>query len=282
MEAVRRVQTGDGVSLGVRVQGHGRRGRVLLLHAMMADGRSLDRPAGAGLASTLAAAGYEVWRPDLRGRGLSGPTVAEGGSWSYEDLVDHDVPALIRAAREAGEEPLTVVGHSLGGHVTAASIAAGHPAPDALVLVAANAWRRGWERRVGARLAKAATIRAFDGIAATFGHIPARRARFGPVDEAGVYARDLARYWVEDRWGPRAGGDWEKPWSGRMLCVVGAGDRLMARPDGAVAFARAVGRPEVWVVGEGRYGVPVSPGHMGLVTDPACRPWWERLAAWIG
>ena len=48
-------------------------GVVLLSHAMMANRRSLDRPTGRGLASTLNLRGFVTYALDVRGHGRSGP-----------------------------------------------------------------------------------------------------------------------------------------------------------------------------------------------------------------
>jgi hypothetical protein len=67
------------------------------------------------------------------------------------------------------------------------------------------------------------------------------------------------------------------------LSVLGAGDALLARPDGAVAWSRHLGPrgAEVWLVGDGAYGVEARPGHMGLLTDPAAAGWWSALVGWL-
>ena len=98
------------------------RGAVLLLHAMMVNRGTMDRR-GKGLASILAARGWQVYVADFRGHGGSGPNVKDGGGWSYDDLVRYDVPALVAAIRQRHEPgfPLFIVGHSLGGHVALAS-----------------------------------------------------------------------------------------------------------------------------------------------------------------
>src|SRR5439155_4099847 len=83
----------------------------------MANRRSLDRPAGRGLASTLTEAGFVTYALDVRGHGRSGPHPAEGADWTYDDVVFKDLPAAIWfvRSREAGL-PLAVVGHSLTAH----------------------------------------------------------------------------------------------------------------------------------------------------------------------
>lgn len=74
--------------------------RALMLHGLGSDGRTLWR-----LADHLAAGGWWVWCPDLRGHGSS-PTAAHFGL----DAFAADVAAL-------GSRWDLVVGHSLGGSI---------------------------------------------------------------------------------------------------------------------------------------------------------------------
>lgn len=277
-------RTPDGVSLGWRRRDPvgPARGTVLALHAMMVDSRTLDRPDRPCVAATLQGAGWRVLSADFRGRGLS--PVPRGADWSYADLVLRDVPTLLRAARATGPGPVVVVGHSLGGHVTAASLASGVAQADALALVAANVWLGALEPSLPRRLRKAATLRAFDGVARVAGGMPARRLGIGPVDEARGYATDLAATMRRGWWGTRDGRiDWWRGLAGVDTPVsawIATGDRLLAHLDGAAAFAAQAGGEAV-VVGQGGAGVDGDPDHMGIVTDPACAPAWSRLAAWL-
>ena len=74
---------------------------AVTLHAMMVSRRTMDRPAGKGLASALAEGGLAVANVDFRAHGESGPRVSEGGLATYDDFVVHDIPAAIGAARAA-------------------------------------------------------------------------------------------------------------------------------------------------------------------------------------
>jgi pimeloyl-ACP methyl ester carboxylesterase len=77
-------------------------------------------PTGVSLEGYLAAAGFEVWRADLRGQGES---MAVGGSDNYtlEDLALTDVRVVLEAAGERtlctarGTHKVDVIGCSLGG-----------------------------------------------------------------------------------------------------------------------------------------------------------------------
>ena len=64
--------TVDGVTLRIDKVGRGER-RVLLLHAMMTDGRYFGARKDGGFAQSLADAGLEVYVADFRGHGRSTP-----------------------------------------------------------------------------------------------------------------------------------------------------------------------------------------------------------------
>src|SRR5258706_5985265 len=74
-------------------------GVVVLAHAMMARRVEFERPRGRGLARFFAARGWRTIAFDFRGHGDSGAGAAEGGSWTYDDLVKHDLPAVVECAR---------------------------------------------------------------------------------------------------------------------------------------------------------------------------------------
>jgi predicted alpha/beta hydrolase len=270
---------------------HGKpRGAALLLHAMMVDRRSMDRPPESGFGSRLAEHGFEVFLADFRGRGLSGPSVSKGGRWGYDDLVRYDVPAFVRAVRaQSPGLPVVVVGHSLGGHVTVASVAAGTcmPPPDAIVGLSANVWMPGLETSLPRKMAKAASMAAFLAATRRHGRFPSREVGMGPVEEAAPYVEDLCRFWRTDRWESRDRIDDYLAGMGRvrvpMLSVIGRADRLMAHPAGAAGWARRVGAEgaTTWLLGREDFGLTHDPGHMDLVTDVRSRPAWDAIAAWM-
>src|SRR5690349_4674063 len=142
-------RTADGVTLRIdRVRAVGeRRGVLVCLHAMMTDGRYFGARRPDSFAATVAAAGFDVLVADLRGHGASVPPRAGPDDWSFDDLVELDLPAIVgAAARAAGcaPEALALLGHSLGGLVAAAALGTGRiPSPRALVLASASVWLHG-------------------------------------------------------------------------------------------------------------------------------------------
>lgn len=267
--------TSDGCELGVKVtEPVGTvRGEVLLLPAMMVDVRSLDRPPGRGLASVLAEQGLRVHRADLRGRGMS-----PMGDFRYEDLVYEDLPALVEALKDPW-----VVGHSLGGHVAAASWGAGCIDPHGLVGLGANIWMPSLEPSRRRRLAKGAVMLAARASVRAFGGLAAKRINLGPVDEPRSYGEDLTRFWSTDAWEDRAGRDWLAGLAsieGPVLMVTSEGDRLLAHPDGAGNWARHIPGAEIWRLRDGDHGIE-APGHMELAIDDTSAPVWRAMAAWM-
>lgn len=110
----RRIDLGD-VSLEVAEAGEGGR-PVLLVHGFTAD-----RDEIAGVADALAAEGWHVVAPDLRGHGASDHPPSEG-AYSFEILAAD----LLRLADALGWDRFTLVGHSMGGGV-AQLVALDHP-----------------------------------------------------------------------------------------------------------------------------------------------------------
>lgn len=260
-------------------------GVVVLGHAMMVNRRTMDKPKGKGLASVLAASGLAVVMPDLRGHGQSGPLAAEGGRWSYDDLVYYDTPALASFARRRfPARPLCLAGHSLFGHVSAAFSGRSPEPPEALVLLAANIWLPGLEPSYLRWLAKRATLEALLPISRRVGYTPAKRTGFGSEDEPLDYFEQFLVWARGGRWCSRSGEDFLQGLSryrGKTLSMVGAGDSLNCRPVCAKNFAQHLGGSvDFRVVGRAS-GLSFDPGHMALLTDARSAPAWSEVARWI-
>ena len=267
------------------------RGAALLGHAMMVDRRSMDRPEGGGFASHLAAGGWDVYLPDLRGRGASGPRAEDGGSWTYDDIILRDLPACLEAVRARHPQgPVYVVGHSLCGHasVAAAGVGAYRRPPDGHVLLSANMWTPDLEPSWWLRRKKGAAVLAFRVFSFLFGRFPSRRLGMGPVDEPKDYVADIHRIWTSGRWGSRDGRyDFTAALPnvhGGILSLIGQGDSLLAHPVGARRWVDGfgAGRVDFHVLGEGDLGLPFDPDHMTLVTDARSRPAWDFVLEWMG
>ena len=120
--------TGDGWRLALtRFPAQGAaRGPVLLCHGLGSNRHSFDFSDDVSLARWLAGRGWDVWCLELRGYGLSQKAPFFGYDWSFDTLLEQDVPAAIRHVRErCGGAPVRFVGHSMGGILLLAHLASG-------------------------------------------------------------------------------------------------------------------------------------------------------------
>lgn len=272
------VRTTDGWTLrGERLSDRSAPAVVVLGHAMFVDRRTMDRPPGGGLASTLSKMGLDVISLDVRGHGESGPSAEQGARWTYDDIVRHDVPAFVRAGREVAEgRPVVLLGHSLVGH--AGLIGAGldpESAPDALVVYAPNVWSRDIPASPIVRLGQRATMLAWRAVTTLRGRFDPSPFGLGRTVESFGYVGEFTSF-VEEGIGDyaialeRARLD--------VLCVSSTRDRVFAPSRSVVRFVGLAKNADIeMILLEG----DDAPDHMGLVTDPRSRGLWETTARWI-
>ena len=272
------VRTQDGVWLALRrfEAARPRRGVLLAMHAMFANGAYFDRPRGQGFATALSRGGFETFVLDFRGHGLS-ETPRRG--WTLDDYARLDLPAALRAIEaECGAEPaeVTWLGHSLGGLVSLAALASqSAPPPRALVLATTNIWRRPPPLR-------RALIELLDGTARLFGRAPIRALGVGTDDEQAVYTRQLSSF---VRTGRFASADLRIDYDAALgkialpvLTIAGGGD-LLCRPDEARDLSRrltAATHEEIVVSRAAGYAFDAT--HFSLWTSARAHRVWEEIA----
>jgi predicted alpha/beta hydrolase len=262
-------RTVDGVLLRVdRVPAAGvRRGAVVCLHAMMTDGRYFGARRGGSFAAELAASGLDVYVADFRGHGHSVPPHAGEDDWSFDDLVELDLPAILQLAAEAsGLAPaqLTIIGHSLGGLVASAALGIGKiPAPKCLVLAATSVW-------LGETVPRRAIMAAYRGVTTLFGRAPIRALRAGTADESASYVGQLTSWSMQGRWTSLRGVDYMvalETITAPTFAFAGAGD-WMCKPSDADAIARRIRTcAPLRIVGR-KHGDRLDPDHFQLFTRP--------------
>lgn len=278
-------RTVDGVTLRIdRVRAAGERtGVVVCLHAMMTDGRYFGARREGSFAATLAAHGLDVLVADFRGHGRSQPPTAGPDDWSFDDLVELDLPAIIAtAAAESSCAPneLTLVGHSLGGLVATAALGTARiAAPRLLVLPATSIWLLGAD----GSLRRRAMMAVYRQTTLALGRAPIRALRVGTADEARTYVQQLTGWARSARWTSLRGIDYAaaaKTITTPVLPLAGEGD-WMCTPDDARAFAaHFTAAAELRVVGRA-HGDAFDPDHFQLFTRAELEPLWQELAAQI-
>jgi len=89
---------------------------ILMLHGLLEDGTIFYSRQGHGLAHYLAEQGFDVFIPDLRGKGRSWPPVRSWASYRIGDAVNLDIPAILDTISNLkGHLPTFWVTHAWGG-----------------------------------------------------------------------------------------------------------------------------------------------------------------------
>jgi alpha-beta hydrolase superfamily lysophospholipase len=122
---------------------------MLIVHAI-AEHSGRYQHVGSGLADV----GVDVAAIDLRGNGGSGGTRAHVERWS--DYLDDVESGLAAVRASAGERPVVLLGHSLGGLIVLDYATSGRPAPDLLVLAspALDSTIPGWKKALARALSR--------------------------------------------------------------------------------------------------------------------------------
>jgi alpha-beta hydrolase superfamily lysophospholipase len=273
--------TVDGVTLRIdRVRAASPRGTVVCLHAMMTDGRYFGARREGSFAAAIAEAGFDVLVPDFRGHGRSRPPTAGADDWSFDDLVELDLPAIVAAAARASScapEQLVLLGHSLGGLVATAALGTGRIAPPRLlVLPAVSVWLLGPH----GPLRRRAIMSVYRAAATLLGKAPIRALRAGTADEPRTYVRQLTGWSRAARWTSMRGVDYTAAAQNvdvPCLPFSGAGDWMCTPADARAFVGHLRCAAGVRIVGRA-HGDAIDPDHFELFTRPELRPLWRDVA----
>ncbi len=98
------------------------------------------------LAARLRQQGWTAALADLRGHGSHSVRASRTVDFGYADMLQNDWPAIVEAVRSRfSDRPLYLLGHSLGGQLSALHLARHPAAADGLILVAScSVYYRGW------------------------------------------------------------------------------------------------------------------------------------------
>jgi predicted alpha/beta hydrolase len=234
---------------------------------MMTDGRYFGARRDGSFAATLADRGLDVYVADFRGHGRSVPPHAGHDDWTFDDLVELDLPPIMQLASERSELPvdqLAILGHSLGGLAACAAISGRRiPSPRVLGLAATSVW-------LGETTSRRAIMAAYRGVTALFGRAPIKALRAGTADESAGYVGQLTSWAMQGRWTSLRGVDYMvalETITTPTFAFSGAGD-WMCKPADAEAIARRIRTCEPLRVVGRKYGDRLDPDHFQLFTRP--------------
>ena len=267
-KTVAHLVTPDGVRVTLHSAGNPDNPPVLLIPGTFSNSTFWFGTRGVGFARTLADAGYYACALDPRGHGDSARPQRDQ-DWDIDDWARLDVPTALKAVATP-DQPAFIIGHSAGGAVALAALAAEmglHAYVRGLVVIGTPLpWLQPW-RGVGAWLIRATSK--------MLGHFPARILRIGPENELpGVMTQwmtwNLKGHWIGDD-----GNDYTAGLSTihcPFLAIAGTGDRFFAPPEACRGLFDLVGSPNKRFMLFGRSeGHAEDFDHVGMVVSRAAR-----------
>ena len=248
------------------------RPRVLLVPGTFSNHTFWLGTRGVGFARTLSDAGYDAYVLDPRGHGFSARP-SKTDKWDIDDWAREDVPTALRAIATR-DNPAFIIGHSAGGAVVLAALAAEPELRDlvrAVVTIGTPVpWLQPW-RGAGAWLLKAVSL--------ALGRFPARLLRLGPEDELPHVMSQWMNWNIKGHWTGDDGTDYSAGFENLhmpFLMIAATADRFFAPPHACEGLFKMIGSSrKQFEVFEGLDHVSV------LVSKRARTEVWPRILQFL-
>ena len=281
---VYRIKTEDDVEIAVTRLGDGSfaGAPVVLVHGTFCQRSFWVSDKGRGLGPFLRERGYDVWIPEVRGHGRS-PRDRRYRTWTAEDQMQFDLPAVQRLVTAERAERAHWVGHSWGGVAILGAIGGGwltEAQMESMVVLGANITEGDvWLKRPLPRAAAWALL-------SVLGHVPAGLVGLGPEPESRGYMLDFFR-WKGPRpsWQTKDGHDY---WAGihrattPLLTFAAANDEMDPVPGCRFMFDAYGADDKEWVLLGLEQGFSKDYGHVEMiVSKSASVEVWPRIADWL-
>lgn len=249
---------------------------VLMIHGSVENGKIFySEKKAKGLAPYLARQGYDVYVPDLRGRGLSKPTINKHNNHTQNDLITQDIPACINKIEELkGKQLIHAIGHSWGGVLLLAYFARFNDLRlKSFVFfgtkrrITVQSFEKFWKINLAWRLLG-------NLYASTKGYLPAKQLKMGSDNEPRGHFRNTdvwirKKAWIDTEDGFNYGEALKKVDVPPTLYMTGSGDTLLGNPQDVKVLMAEVGRPhdKFLLVGK-ENGNQVDYDHINILTHP--------------
>jgi predicted alpha/beta hydrolase len=250
---------------------------IVLIHGSIEDSRIFHSRSGKGLAPYLATNGYDVFAPDLPGKGQSVPRIRRGFSHSQTDFISRDLPLMVAHIQSLHPGKKIALGaHSWGGVLLLAYLARYGDASEfgPAVFFASK-------RRISVlslrRLLMVDLMWTLVGELATMvkGYLPAKSMGLGSQDEPAAFYRQVNKWVYQKAWKDEGGYDYRKKLQSMnlppILYLAGAHDWVLGHPKDVRTLMQESGQSNAKFMLLGKStGHQKDYGHIDILTGRAC------------
>ncbi len=246
---------------------------VLLIHGSIENSGIFFSKSGKGLAPFLVSHGFEVFVPDLRGRGESKPSISRKIRFSQAETIKEELPAIVKKVLElSGAESIHLGAHSWGGVLLLSTYALFREQLNVKSMVLF-----GSKKYIGIKsLLRFLRIElgwiGLGGFLSTiYGYFPAKEFGAGSDNEPNPYNRDTMRWVRSKSWvDPETKLDYGKILRSTKippsLIYAGVNDKVLGHPKDVKFLTEQAGIPEAFQMLGKKYGNLHDYGHIDMLT----------------
>lgn len=205
---------------------------VIMIHGSIEDGRIFYSKNGKGLAPFLAKNGFDVFVPDMVGRGKSKPKSGRRLAHSQFKAITEEIPSIIDfILNTTGKQKLSAVAHSWGGVLLMAYCARLTPSPIQSMVFLGT--KRNIKTRSLARFFMVDLVWTAIGevLTALYGYLPAKKWKIGSSDEPAEMYRQTRKWVYSDKWIDQDGFDYDNFLKNNAMAptlfLAGASDHVL-------------------------------------------------------
>ena len=262
---------------------------VFLLHGSMESGRIFFSLSQKGFAPFLAREGFDVFIPDMRGRGESKPSVRKGSDYGNPETILDDMPILLEKIKKIkGDIPMHWVAHSWGG-VQMLCYLARFPQTqvDSMVFFSSLRLKRvkNFQRYFNINFGYNFLLRPFVKMK---GYFPAKNWKMGSENESFLQFHQTREWILYNPWkSHRDGFDYSemipKTDLPPTLYLAGAGDKFMGHYSDIKYMMKEAGQEtsDYWLLGK-KEGFLHDYGHNdSLFHKDAVKDHFPKILTWM-